>query len=948
MKTQSPSKRVIFGRAALFALGAVVTAPSWAQVPNPPSASAAAGSEVIKLEAFGVSGTHIAGASTFTSPTPVTVVESSDLVAAAPSNLAARLKQLPSIVPGGGVTNSGGTGNSSANFLNLRGLGSTRTLTLLDGRRFTSSGPTGQVDANLIPQGLVHHVDVVNGGASAAYGSDAIGGVINFVLNKEFVGTKIDAAYGIAQKGDNKEFKSALTYGAELQGGRAHLLLSAEYYDNKGVTGDARSLRRHAPNQIPDPARPGFLASAAEIKSPFTTGGHIVVGAGGPNAAANNLFRGIMFGPGGVQQTYNYGRLSGTLGATGGFQDGGDGFAVSTGQEIVRPLTRKAIFGRTDFKLNDKISLFVEGSMDESNIEFNNSPTTHTITIRRTNAYLAQVAPNIVNQMTATGVTTLTMNRLTLERGFTMSHANDKNGRVLLGLTGKLGSSWKWDAAYQWGNNDLRIPVTNNLITAKMALAADAVLSGTQIICASQATNPDCVPFNPFGVGAPSKAALDYVMATSGYKNYTVQKVADGSLSGELFNLPSGPVSIATGAQWRNLASRTTADPLSYASGYRLVNTQYFYGDYSIMEEFAEAQLPLVKEINLAKKLSANIAVRHTNYSTSGGVNTWKAGLVWQIYGDLRLRATRSGDIRAPSLNELFAAGVQNNVVANDNFPGGTGKSYPGVPNLTFGNLDLRPEKALSSVIGFVYQPSFLKGFSVAVDYYQVKVSDAIANAGGQNAVQQCDLNPSSPLCAFVTREATAADPRAVVRLRTSPVNLSSETLNGLDIETSYRVPLSTWIKSFNPGTLNLRALVGYVDEYVQISPLVPSVNNAGNGVFGLPHVRGTLTVNHTVGRFSTFLQTRYIGRATWDKTRVLGVTTDFNDVVDAAYLDGQFGFKTRVFGRDTEFYLNIQNILNKGLVYTPKTGGATPLPTDQGMYDQVGRMFRFGVNARF
>ena len=106
--------------------------------------------------------------------------------------------------------------------------------------------------------------------------------------------------------------------------------------------------------------------------------------------------------------------------------------------------------------------------------------------------------------------------------------------------------------------------------------------------------------------------------------------------------------------------------------------------------------------------------------------------------------------------------------------------------------------------------------------------------------------------------------------------------------------------------------------------------------------------MNHTVGRFSTFLQTRYIGRATWDKTRVLGVTTDFNDVVDAAYLDGQFGFKTRVFGRETEFYLNIQNIMNKGLVYSPKTGGATPLPTDQGMYDQVGRMFRFGVNARF
>ena len=265
--------------AVLSALLTVLNAP--AQTAPTTKRPSDTSNEIVKLESFSVSGSLIAGASTFTSPTPVLVVDQTTLLAAAPINLADGLKQLPSLAPGGGQTVGGGTGNNSANFLNLRGLGVTRTLTLLDGRRFTPSGPTGQVDVNLLPQGLVDRVDVVNGGASAAYGSDAVGGVVNFVLNKEFVGFKSDFLLGQSQKGDNQEYKGSVTFGTKYLNGRGHLIFSGEYVESKGVNGDGRDFRREESNQIPEPGNTTKVIRATDIRSPFTPGGHIINGAGG-------------------------------------------------------------------------------------------------------------------------------------------------------------------------------------------------------------------------------------------------------------------------------------------------------------------------------------------------------------------------------------------------------------------------------------------------------------------------------------------------------------------------------------------------------------------------------------------------------------------------------------------------------------------------------------------
>jgi len=250
------------------------------------------------VEAVVVTGSRLRS-TTFTTPTPVTTMTADQLQAAAPSTLAAGLQTLPTLSVGGGPTAGGGTGNGGQNFLALRGLGSDRTLTLLDGHRFITSNASGGVDSNLIPSGLVARVDVVTGGASAAYGSDAVGGVINFVLDTHYTGLKLDGSVGQSMHNDNKELKGTVTYGRELFGGRGHFITSAEYFDNRGVRGDARELKRNAGNIIPNPGGTPTQVVANDVRTPYTRGGLIVIGAGG-TAANNALFQGIQFGPGGV------------------------------------------------------------------------------------------------------------------------------------------------------------------------------------------------------------------------------------------------------------------------------------------------------------------------------------------------------------------------------------------------------------------------------------------------------------------------------------------------------------------------------------------------------------------------------------------------------------------------------------------------------------------------
>ena len=901
-----------------------------------PASAATATVSADELQEVVVTGSRLAGTSTFSTPTPVTSLTVEELQVSSTSTLAAGLQTLPSIVPGGGPTAGGGTANGGQNFLNLRGLGTDRTLTLLDGRRFTSAGPTGQVDTNLIPQGLVERVDVVTGGASAAYGSDAVGGVINFVLDKNFSGIKANISHGSSMHGDNDETKFSLTGGMRYAGGRGHVVAGAEYFTSEGLDGSAREFRRTAGNLITNPSGLPSLVTASDVRTPYTDGGMIVIGAGG-TAANNASFMGTQFGPAGAPIPYSYGTIASDIGVPGGSQNGGDGLRVSTGQEIIRPLDRQTLFVHTDFELTDNISSFVEGSYGWTESAFQSSPITRTLTIQRDNAYLATAAPSIVARMTSLAVPRLTVNRTIREAGVSLNVNKNITRRYVVGLEGKLGEKWNWGASYQQGENYNRNYMDPNLVTGNLTLAVDAVVNpanGT-IVCRSTLTAPTngCVPFNPFGAGSPSAAALDYVMGRSDFVTVTKQTFAEASVTGEAFQLPAGPMAVALGAEYRKESARTIADTLSNAGAYRLVNQQDFFGAFNITEFFAETQVPLLADKPLARNLDMNVAARHTDYSTSGTVDTWKVGLNWRLIDDLRLRATYSRDIRAPNLTELFATGRQNNITVVDSL---TNRTYLSVPNRTFGNVNLKPEEATTTVVGVVYQPKALPDFRMAVDFWRVRIDDAIGNVGGQNAVNQCNLsNQSSPICSFVTRDTA----RAVIATQTAPANLTVQKTHGVDIEASYRV-----------RNLSLRMLAGYVGENIIISPLVPvPFDDAGTNTGSQPNWRGTLSTTYARGPWSGTLQTRYIGGMTWDPARdVLGVDTDFNYVKANVYWDGQLSFQPGWSDGHQTIYLNVQNILDKDPPFAPSTGGATPLPTNTALFDQVGRMFRLGIRFEY
>lgn len=944
---------ILLGASAAYGQDTVPPASSAAA--DPASATAADGSTTAPQQpAAGggdiiVTGSRIRG--TFTSPTPVTSIAQTDLQAAAPATLAEGLQQLPSITPGGGPSAGGGTRHGGQNFLDLRSLGNDRTLILLDGRRLTPTGPDNLIDTNLIPQGLVQRVDVVTGGASAAYGSDAVAGVVNFVLDTHFTGLKVDLTSGISQRGDNSEHKVSVTAGTSLLDDRLHVIAAGEYYDNDGVRGDARAFRRTARNQLANPDGLPKLIGGDDLRTPYTPGGLVVIGQGG-SAAANKQILGTMFGPGGMPLPYDYGTIASDIGRTNGSQNGGDGFHVSTGQEIIRPLTRKSLFGRAEYDVSDTVHVFVEGIYGYSLSDFMSSPVTRTVTIDRSNPYLAQADPALVAQMTALGVTGFQMNRVFTEVRQNHTANENENIRGLGGFTGTIAGNWNWDVSYQYGRDRNHAPMYNNLLVGNLNRAVNAVASGGQIVCADtlsadpavRAAAAGCEPLNPFGAGSPSQQSLDYIYGTSQSDTTVTQQVADANLSGTLLALPAGPLKAAIGAEWRKITARIVADPLSQAGDFRLVNQQNFDGKYNVKEVYAELDIPVLKDSFLGKSLGVNLAGRHTDYSTSGGVNTWKAGLSWEVTDGVRFRATRSRDIRAPNLEELFATGRQNNITIDDTLY--TGRSYFSVPNKTLGNPDLKPEVANTWVAGVVLQPSFIPTLNLAVDYYDIEIRDAITNVGGNDAVQQCNLSgQTSALCDFVIRDPAT---EAVIGTRTSPANLAKQIARGVDIEASYRIPLDH-IFSGDPGDLRVRALAGYVAKNMTTSPLLTEVyNDAGNARASLPHWRANLILNYDRGWFSAFTQVRYIGAMTWDKSRVLGVDTDFNHINAQVYLDSQFSVHIPAFGHEQTIFLNIHNLLDKKPPYDPSTGGATPVPTDTGLFDQVGRMFRIGVNLRF
>ncbi|WP_297510632.1 TonB-dependent receptor [uncultured Caulobacter sp.] len=886
----------------------------------------------------------------YLAPTPVTVLGRDEIERSAQINIAEQLARLPAFEGNNNPRNT--ASNISGGFmgissLNLRNLGATRTLVLLDGQRLPAATLNGLVDANSIPSALVKRVDIVTGGASAAWGSDAVAGVVNFVLDKDFTGVKGAVQGGVTTYGDDKNYRVSLSAGTGFAGDRGHLLLSAENWYSEGLSGVPRSWYRGRKTLF----NPAYTATNGQPEYIVRDGvGYTTVAPGA--IVTKGPLRGLYFGPGGAPAQLNYGSV-----VNDPFMIGGDWRYTDFGsgpQNLDPEVSHKSVFGRVSYDVTDRVNVFGEFSYVQARTKTTGAPVFNFggLTIRRDNAFL----PDAVRQrMTDLGETALTMGSWNAAIGGVVTETRHDLYRYALGAEGKaalFGSDWTWlvraNSNVSKFFNGAAVP-----ITANYNAAIDAVRDGNNaIVCRTTLTSPNngCVPLNILGTGVASQAALDYVMGHSYLNAKIKQDVVSATVRGEPLATWAGPVSVAFGLEHRREAESGSNDPLSWKNSYWAGNYKPIHVSYTVNEGFLETVVPLARQTAWADSLELNAAVRATDYSTSGYVTTWKVGLGYAPIPDLRLRFTRSRDIRAGNLSELFQAGQTNTTTLVD--PAKNNQAYT-VFQTTVGNPVLDPEKADTLNLGAVFQPRGVPGLSASVDYFDIKVQGAIASLGASTIVNQCYAG-NKPLCALVVRDSAGFMTDVYLR----PINLTRQAARGVDMEMGYRVPLTKVSSGFGAGMLSIRALATRYLESSVNNGITPQTSSLGenNGVPTWRYLaeialeKGPLSLSVTGRGFSSgVLSNAFIECSTTCPTSTtLNRTIDNNRVDGAFYVDlsASYALSTGV-----RFYVAVDNAANRAPAPYAPAGtsiGSAQIGISQTYYDVIGRSFRAGARFQF
>lgn len=896
----------------------------------------------------------------FTAPTPTTVFDSAAIEITNVTNIGQIMTEMPSFAPY--VTPSTTTQSISAigsNLLNLRDIGSTRTLVLIDGRRHVPTTANAGVDVNVIPAILLERVEVVTGGASAAWGSDAVAGVVNMILKKDYEGLSGSLQGGGTEHGDYRNYQAGLLFGTGFADGRGHFSVATEYVDNDGVMSAAdRDWSKRQWGLVTNPNyAPGNgeyrLALAPNFQSSSATEGGLIVS--GPLAGRD-------FGPGGVPRSFTTGDYFTGYGL-GRSMSGGSGVSPGMYIPLSVPLTRSNAYTRLSFDFTDRLTGFVEGSYARSEgdnpwswISFDNA-IAGPATISVNNAFLPE---SIRNEMIALGQTSFQLGRFNRDFGGLHSDETMQTHRFVAGLDGRIGDGWTWQAYYQYGQNEQDSKLHNNRIAANYARAVNSVLVGGVATCAVNADanpandDPACVPINLFGFGSPSAEALDYIHATSWRLVDLKQNAAALDLQGTPFSTWAGPVSIATGLEYRKDEIDSTADPISLGrdpnapGGFYLGNATELAGSVEVTEGFAEAVVPLLSDAPLVKSLEFNGAARFSHYRVEGLVNipaphtetnsfdetTWKAGLSYEINDQVRLRATRSVDIRAPNVSELFTAqAVGTSAIIWNNL------ATP-VRTVRGGNPLLNPEEADTVTFGVLYRPSWLQGLQVSVDYYDIQLDGAIGTLAPQEIADRC-VAGSAENCALITFGADGT-PTGVSR---QSININEARARGVDTEVSYLT------RAFG-GELNLRLLATYADE-LSTSDGKKKIDRAGetgyNSVNGRAHWVGNVSATYARGPMTLYLGGRYIGSGNYDNTYNLNGALDLenNRMPSVFYVNTAVQYDLLSDGDNRlTLFANINNLFDKDPPVGPQNF-SIPMQAG-GYYDVIGRRFALGMRFQY
>jgi iron complex outermembrane receptor protein len=971
-------RREAFGSAGAAALlASLIAAPALAQTVVPaPTATP----ETATVSEIVVTGTRIQTTG-FTAPTPTSVIGESQIQNNAQPNVFATIVQLPSLQgSSGSATNTFSTssGQQGLSSFSLRGLGTIRTLTLLDGQRVVGAYYTGVTDVSLFPQLLIQRVDVVNGGASASYGSDAVGGVVNFITDTRFTGLKGNVQAGITTYGDDEQGLVQLAGGRSFLNDRLHVVASGEWAKEDGVgpggfgldlAGDrdwftqTTMINRNVTND----GSPQYVMR--DFAQPYNYTKYGLISAGPLQGIAfdqsGQPFQ-FQYGSGGVPARNASGAVTGCFP---GFCVGGDlSGNVDSGRTLQSAIERRVAYGRVgyDFAANNEAYVsFNLGQVKTSNQPVNGSNRPG-LTLQCANPYVpASVQAACANA----GVTSFQFGTSNALLPNTEVHTDRRQYRIVSGLKGKfslLDTDWSYDAYYEHGVNKTAIDVDHILLTPHYNQAIQAITLNGAIVCADPVARANgCQPLNIIGGKTPSAAALAYVQPENGpfQRLRMTQDVASLNFSGAPLNLWAGPLSVAFGAEYRREFYTVRADAYGAGVSDRSPNTGAFPADpvlstignnwyagnykngngaYHVEEAYLEVDVPLIDSETLGRA-NFNAAARVTDYSTSGTVWTWKAGGVWDtpIKG-LRLRGVTSRDVRAPNLSELFAAPVTTtlpnfldpvrnvNVVAIQN---------------AVGNPSLTPEIARNTELGVVLaNPSWLPGFSASFDYYKIKIDDVISSLGAAQIVDLCFRNILPETCGTYNLNNTSGPNYINVQ----SFNLASWKTSGFDIEASYR-----WQRPLGlDGNFTLRALATHIREFITDTglPGTAPVDSAGVNQGSTPNWKWLAIQTYEGDRFSLTVQERWFSDGNYGNQYVVcaagscpvstvnAPTIDKNSMPGAFYLDVGGTYDIR---QDVTAYFKVDNVFDHDPAKSPNY--ANPA-----LYDIVGRIYRGGIRFRF
>jgi outer membrane receptor protein involved in Fe transport len=930
------------------------------------------------VEEIVVTGSRLLRTRDFQAVSPVQTIDLEQIQSSGNITLEDTLNKFPQLKPDNtGTTNqSGGTGVLSAN---LRGLGAVRTLVLVDGRRFVPADVTGLVDLATIPDVLVERVEILTGGASAVYGSDAIAGAVNFILKDNFEGAQLSAQYGQTSRGDGGNYKIDAVFGTNTEDGRGNVTLHGSYTKRDPVYFTDRSFSSQP-----------LLSDANGVLQPFGVGtipGGLI-GISAANLAAIQ----------GVDLTNADGSCPGPIQGV-RFGDGSvpapfcrpiDQYNYAAGNYLLRPLERWQITALGKYDVTEKVEAYAqlfytkkENAFQQAPEALNpSSPGQESGTLLIPNADTNPLFTQSLRDFFAANsgffdpdgdgmYTVRNVSWQIAEFGPRNTTTVSDSYNLTTGLRGDLtlgDSPWHWDTFYQFARADVNVNQIGRLSRTRLQLGLDAVIdpNGT-VRCRVNLLN--CVPVSIFGTDALTPQMVNFLRVGTGRQDKFEQQVAGGSIAGDLLSLPAGPLSTAFGVEWRKEYFSTVPDVTALSGDLGtptipIINS----GDFDISEIFAEVRVPLLKDLPAIHSLALEGAARRADYSTIGEVTTWKTGLDWAITDWVRVRAGISSAIRAPNLNELLSGPTAAFVGGSDpcvatNSPTEAQKDLcvaQGVPAAlrdtlqvgasqgftvtSGGNPNLSEEESDTLTVGLVLTPPFAPRLNIAIDYFDITVDDAIAQVSGQQLINSC----------FKTLDANGAACQSISRLTSGNIdvvaapllNVATRGVKGVDLQASYGLDMPQFLSLPGRGaTLNLSLSATWQSEDSTVllagQPTIDCAGYyggtcSGDGIRITPDFRALLRAVWNSGPLTLTTEVSHIG----DLKLLPGAPKNQNNTLSPYYYVDLTG--TYLVGDNNRIIVGITNLFDKQppVLGYPDGGDAG---TNVQLYDVLGRQYFVG-----